>query len=77
MASTSLAPDGGRELNSPRSVAAARHPSSAERADQPGGAVADDQRRAAQPALAEPGEKPLPRVAGLTGRRLQPDQGRM
>ena len=48
-----------------------------ERADQPGRPVADHQQRAAQPAFAEPGEKPLPRVAGLTGGRLQPDEHRL
>ena len=48
-----------------------------ERADQPGRAVADHQQRAAQPAFAEPGEEPFPRVAGLTGRRVQPDEHRL
>ena len=48
-----------------------------ERADQPGRAVADHQQRAGQPAFAEPGEKPLPRVAGLTGRRVEPDEHRL
>ena len=48
-----------------------------ERADQPGRAVADHQQRAAQPAFAEPGEQPFPRVAGLTGRRVEPDEHRL
>jgi hypothetical protein len=32
---------------------------------------------AAQPAFAEPGEEPFPRVAGLTGRRVEPDEHRL
>ena len=41
-----------------------------------GRAVGDDQQRASQPALTQPGQELFPRVAGLRGSRLQSDEHR-